>query len=197
MQTHRRPNASQSLRSVGLFWHQLSDLSNPQEILLYSWFSRIFIFLLSHYYFHTCYRQPSGLTFLFTCVSPSLDSQAVCAWKGLYCWRGMENSSPFSSSAIIYYLSYTAHIFIYLPLAAVLNELFTLCWIMYHLVHKQRSLHTVPRWGGQEVIQYSGGMRHYGTLWTSWSTSWELALRECWSINGWNMRLADSSSSKS
>lgn len=68
---------------------------------------------------------------------------------------------------------------------------------MYHLVHKQRSLHTVPRRGGKEVPQYSSGSRHYGTLWTLWATSWELVRREWCSSNDCNMRWADCFYSKS
>lgn len=116
---------------------------------------------------------------------------SALVWKGHYCWREMgKPPSPSPSSAIIYYLSSTAHIFNYLPLAAVVNELFTLCWIMYHSVHKQRSLHTVPRRGRAEVPRCSGGMTHYGRLWTLWATSWELVQRKWGSSNDHNMRPA-------
>lgn len=133
--------------------------------------SWVCIFLLSHQntrkalLIHERNSEPVGLTFLFTDVRSSWHSQSVRTCERVFIvGEDWKTPSPSSSSAFIYYLSNTAHIFNYLPLAAVVNELFTLCWIMYHLVHKQRSLHTVPRWGGQEVAQHSGEMRHYGTL---------------------------------
>lgn len=94
----------------------------------------LFLFRLSHGNTHQALvmlSQVPGtlrLAFLLTCVSCSWQSRPECTCeKASLCWGRLESSSPSSSSAIIYYLSYTAHIFNYLPLAAVLNELFTLC----------------------------------------------------------------------
>lgn len=62
MQTHHVHIGDQMPRSPSglLDFSGINTLISPapklEEILLYSLFSRIFIFLLSHYYFHTCYR---------------------------------------------------------------------------------------------------------------------------------------------
>lgn len=55
-------------------------------------------------------------------------------------------------SFIIFLVNYTAHMFNYLSVAAMYNELFTLLLNYVPFGHKLRSLHTGPHCGLREII---------------------------------------------